>query len=147
MSNVISGVMKASDIMTVGAATVRESDTLLRAVELFTDHRISALPVLDDEGKLTGILTEGDFLRLSGFHLATVLGKPLEARRRELEGSLVREVMTHDCVTTEPDASLYDVVELMDQRELKRLPVVADGKVIGLLSRSDLLRALIEYKH
>jgi CBS domain-containing protein len=147
MSNVISGVTKASDIMTVGAATVRESDTLSRAVELLTDHRISALPVLDDEGKLTGILTEGDFLRLSGFHLATVLGRPLEARRRELEGSLVREVMTHDCVTTEPDASLYDVVELMDQRELKRLPVVADGKVIGLLSRSDLLRALIEYKH
>ena len=138
--------MKASDIMAMGAATVRESDSLLRAVELLTDHRISALPVLDDAEKLTGILTEGDFLRFNGFHLANILSKPPEARRQELELSLVREVMTHDCVTTGPDTSLYDVIELMDQRGLKRLPVVADGKVLGLLSRSDLLRSLLEYK-
>lgn len=138
--------VKASDIMAMGAATVRESDLLLRAVELLTDHRISALPVLDDAEKLTGILTEGDFLRFNGFHLANILSKPPEARRQELELSLVREVMTHDCVTTGPDTSLYDVIELMDQRGLKRLPVVADGKVLGLLSRSDLLRSLLEYK-
>jgi CBS domain-containing protein len=52
--------------------------------------------------------------------------------------------MTHDCVTTGPDTSLYDVIELMDLRGLKRLPVVAEGKLVGLLSRSDLLRALVE---
>ncbi len=136
--------VKASDIMSLGAATVRESDTLLRAIKLLTDHRISALPVLDDAGMLTGILTEGDFLRMDGFHLATVLAKPLALRRQELERSLVREVMTHDCVTTGPDTSLYDVIELMDLRGLKRLPVVAEGKLVGLLSRSDLLRALVE---
>jgi CBS domain-containing protein len=144
MSNVMGSAVKASDIMSLGAATVRESDTLLRAIKLLTDHRISALPVLDDAGMLTGILTEGDFLRMDGFHLATVLAKPLDARRQELERSLVREVMTHDCVTTGPDTSLYDVIELMDLRGLKRLPVVAEGKLVGLLSRSDLLRALVE---
>jgi CBS domain-containing protein len=136
--------VKVSDIMTLGAATVRENDSLLRAVELFTGHHISALPVLDDAEKLTGILTEGDFLRMNGFHLATVLAKPLELRRQELERSLVREIMTHDCVTTGPDTSLYDVIELMDLRGLKRVPVMADGKLVGLLSRSDLLRALVE---
>ncbi len=135
--------MKVSDIMTLGAATIRESDTLLRAVELFTDHRISALPVLDDTKSLTGILTEGDFLRMNGFHLANILAKPLDARRQELERSLVREVMTHDCVTTRPETSLYDVIEQMDLRGLKRLPVVEEGKLVGLLSRSDLLRALV----
>lgn len=144
MTNVLTGAAKASDIMTLGAATIHENDSLLRAVELLTDHSISALPVLDDAGKLTGILTEGDFLRLNGFHLATVLTKPLEERRRELERSLVREVMTHDCVTTGPDSSLYDAIELMDQRGLKRLPVLAEGQLVGLLSRSDLLRALVE---
>jgi CBS domain-containing protein len=106
--------VKASDIMTVGAATIHENGTLLHAIELFTNHRISALPVLDDAGNLTGILTEGDFLRSSGFHLATLLTKSLEARRRELERSLVREVMTHDCEITSPDTSLYDAIELMD---------------------------------
>jgi CBS domain-containing protein len=144
MINVKSDAGKASDIMSLGAATICENETLLRAVEMLTDHRISALPVLDEAGKLTGILTEGDFLRLNGFHLATVLAKPLELRRQELERSLVREIMTHDCVTIGPDASLFDVIELMDLRELKRLPVMAEGKLVGLLSRSDLLRALVE---
>jgi CBS domain-containing protein len=144
MTNVRSDAVKASDIMTMGAATIRESDPLLRAVELFIDHRISALPVVDDAGKLTGILTEGDFLRMNGFHLATVLAKHPGLRRQALERSLAREIMTHNCVTTGPDASLYDVVELMDLRGLKRLPVVEEGKLVGLLSRSDLLRALID---
>lgn len=81
---------------------------------------------------------------MNGFHLATVLVKPLASRREELERSLVREIMTHDCVTTRPDASLYDVIELMDLRGLKRLPIVAEGKLVGLLSRFDLLKALIE---
>jgi CBS domain-containing protein len=146
MTKVISASLSASDIMSLGAATIHESDTLLRAVELLSDRRISALPVLDDAGKLTGILTEGDFLRSSGFHLATLLTKPLELRSQELERSLVREVMTHDCVTTSPGTSLYDAIELMDQRALKRLPVVAEGKLVGLLSRSDMLKALLEHK-
>jgi CBS domain-containing protein len=146
MTKVISASLSASDIMTVGAATIHESDTLLRALELLSDHGISALPVLDDTGKLTGILTEGDFLRSSGFHLATLLTKPLESRRQELEGSLVREIMTHDCETTSPDTALYDAIELMDQRALKRLPVVAEGRLVGLLSRSDMLKALLDHK-
>ena len=144
MTKVLTGAATASDIMTLGAATIHENDSLLQAVELLTDHRVSALPVLDDAGKLTGILTEGDFLRLNGFHLATVLTKPLELRRQELERSLVREVMTRDCVTTGPDTSLHDAIELMDRRGLKRLPVLAEGQLVGLLSRSDLLRALVE---
>lgn len=146
MSFVLSGAMKASDIMSVGVATVRENDSILRAVELLTDHHISALPVLDDEEKLSGILTEGDFLRGTGFHLATVLSKPIEERCRELELGLVREVMTHSCITTDPDTSVYDAIELMDQCGLKRLPVVADGQLVGMLSRSDMLRALVHEK-
>lgn len=138
--------MKTSDVMSIGAATVRDNDSILRAVELFADHRISALPVLDEAGKLAGILTEGDFLRSNGLHLATLLTKPLEVRRRELEIGLVREIMTHDCVTTGPDTSLYDAIDLMDQRGLKRLPVIAEGKLAGMLSRSDILRALVREK-
>jgi CBS domain-containing protein len=147
MTNVQGGAVKVSEIMTMGAAIIHENDTLLQAVKLLTDHRISALPVLNEAEKLTGILTEGDFLRMNGFHLATILTKPLEARRRELASSLVREVMTHDCITTSPEVSLYDAIQLMEQRGLKRLPVAQDGKLVGLLSRSDLLRTLVEYSH
>jgi CBS domain-containing protein len=143
MTSVRSKAVKASDVMTLGAATVRESDTVLHAVELLTDHRISALPVLDADGKVTGIVTESDFLRETGFHLAQVLATPLAARRRELERSRVREIMTRDCITIDADTLLTNAIELMDRLELKRLPVVTDGKLQGLLSRADLLRALV----
>lgn len=144
MSGALNGAVKASDIMSVGVATVRENDSILRAVELLADHRISALPVLDDDGKLTGIVTESDFLRPSGFHLATLLSKPLGERRTELELGLVREVMTRECITIGPDMSLYEAIDLMDENGLKRLPVIAEGKLAGVLSRSDLLRVLVK---
>lgn len=146
MTRVLSDAAKAGDIMTLGAATVRESDTALRAIELLNDHRISALPVLDDAENLSGILTEGDFLRHEGFNFAEMLKKPLEMRRQELGRLLVRDIMTHICITTNPDMTLDDAIELMHRSSLKRLPVVAEGKLVGLLSRSDLLRALVEYK-
>lgn len=147
MTDVLNAATKASNIMTVGAATVRENDTLHHAIELLTDHRIGALPVLDEAGALTGIVTEGDFLRQNGFHLARMLTKPPEARRKDLETWLVREIMTHDCVTIGPDTPLEDAVELMDRHALKRLPVIAEGKLVGLLSRADFMRALVDYKH
>lgn len=135
--------MKVSEVMTLGTASVRESDTLLKAIELLVDHRISALPVTDDDAKPVGILTEGDMLRQSGFHLVQLLAKSAPARRSELDIWLVREVMTHDCITIGADTPLEDAVERMDRDGLKRLPVVADGKLVGMLSRSDLLRALV----
>jgi CBS domain-containing protein len=143
MTDVQTKAIKVSEVMTLGAATVREGDTVLCAIELLTDHRISALPVLDDDGKLTGIVTEGDFLRQTGFHLAQVLAKPLEMRRKELERSLVREVMTRDCITINSNTPLTDAIEVMDRLALKRLPVMTEGKIRGLLSRADLLRALV----
>ena len=138
--------MKASDIMTFGAATVRESDTALQAIELLVDHCISALPVLDGAGKLKGILTERDFLRAEAIRPAELLAMPSEARRQELAKLRVDEIMTQTCVTIGPDTSLGDALDVMDRRALKRLPVVSEGKVVGLVSRSDILRALVEDK-
>jgi CBS domain-containing protein len=135
--------LKASDVMTLGVATVRETDTVLHAIELLTDHRISSLPVLDNDGINTGIVTEADFFRQSGFHLAQMFAKPPNARRQQLEQSLVKEVMTRDCIIIDPDTPLADAIELMDRLALKRLPVMAEGKLLGLLSRADILRALV----
>jgi CBS domain-containing protein len=132
--------------MSLGTATVRESDTVMHALELLIDHRISALPVLDGDGNVTGIVTEGDFLRQSGFHLAQILAKPFEARRRVLEQSLVREVMTRDCITIGADTPVQEAIEVIDRLALKRLPVISEGKLTGVLSRADLLRALVKDK-
>ncbi len=138
--------MKASDIMTMGAATVRQNDTVLHAIQLLADHRISALPVLDLAGKLKGILTERDFLRADAIRPAELLAMPADKRRQELAKHSVDEIMTHACVTIGPDTALAEAFDTMDRRALKRLPVVADGKVLGIVSRSDILRALVEEK-
>ena len=71
---------------------------------------------------------------------------PSEARRQELAKLRVDEIMTQTCVTIGPDTSLGDAFDVMDRRALKRLPVVSEGKVVGLVSRSDILRALVEDK-
>jgi CBS domain-containing protein len=135
--------MKASDIMTLGAATVRQDASLLKAVETMVNHKISALPVVDDKERLCGILTEGDVVRATDFFPSKFLDLPEAARKKVLSANPVGKFMTVGAVTVAPDDAVEDAVVLMKERALKRLPVVADGKVLGLISRADILGALV----
>jgi CBS domain-containing protein len=143
--------MKAADIMTLGAATVQPGDTVADAARKMLQYAVSGLPVVDGDGRLVGIVTERDFLRRT--ELGTERTRPRWAEflfgTAELADDYVRsharkveEVMTHDVVTVEDDTPLSEVVNLMERRDFKRLPVVRDGKVIGILSRANLLRAV-----
>ncbi len=135
--------MKTSDIMTLGAATVRPDASLLKAVEVMINHRISALPVIDDKVQLCGILTEGDVVRAADLIPTTLLDLPENTRRKALGGSTVGQYMTVGAITIGPDADADEAVSLMKDRGLKHLPVVADGKVLGMLSRADILASLV----
>jgi CBS domain-containing protein len=135
--------VKASDIMTLGAATVRRDASLLKAVETMVNHKISALPVVDDKGLLCGILTEGDIVRAVDLIPTASPNMPEMARKKALSTNVVGTFMTVGAVAVGPDAGLEEAVALMKERALKRLPVMADGKVLGLLSRADTLRALV----
>jgi CBS domain-containing protein len=135
--------MKASDIMTLGAATVRQDASLLKAIEAMVSHRISALPVVDDKERLCGILTEGDIVRAVDMLPAAALDIPEAARKHALSTNKVGTYMTGGVITVGPDVEVGDAVALMKERSLKRLPVVSNGKVLGLLSRADLLNALV----
>jgi CBS domain-containing protein len=136
--------MKTSDIMTLGAATVHQDASLLKAVEMMVNHRISALPVVDSNQLLCGILTEGDVIQAIESLPATSLEMPEASRKKTLSAFNVREFMSEQAITVDPNSSVDAAVALMKEKSLKRLPVVADGKVLGLLSRSDILGALVE---
>ncbi len=135
--------MKTSDIMTLGAATVRRDASLLKVIETMIRHRISALPVVDEKGLLCGILTEGDIVRAIDLIPGDLLGMAADARKKVLSGNRVAKFMTVGAVTIGPDAGLDDARALMKKRTLKRLPVVEEGKVLGMLSRADILNALV----
>jgi len=144
-------MMKVGDIMTLGAATVRPDTPLLEAAQLMLHHGISGVPVVDADGRLVGMVTERDLLRRAETgtehrrpRWLTFLMDPA-ARAEDYvrsHGRKVSDVMSHDPESVAPDAPLTDAVELMERRGFKRLPVVRDGKVIGIVSRANFLRVL-----
>jgi CBS domain-containing protein len=143
--------MNASDVMTRSVLSVRPDATIAEAIRLMLDNRISGLPVIDEAGRLVGILTEGDLLRRS--ETGTERHRPrwleilmgpgrLAEEYVRTHGRRIAEVMTRDPVTVTPDRPLKEIVELMERHRIKRVPVL-DGEVpVGILSRADLLRGL-----
>ena len=144
--------MRASDVMTPEAATVRADATLLEATTLMELRHVSGLPVVDAHGQLAGILTEGDLLRrieggTAGRPRAGWLDGLLGAGRGAADyvrthGRRVEDLMTRDVATVTEGTAIEDVVALMERRHVKRVPVVRDGQVVGMVSRADLVRLL-----
>jgi CBS-domain-containing membrane protein len=143
--------MKTGDVMTRQVITIGPEDSILTAVRLMLQNRISGLPVIDKNKDVVGVVTEGDFLRrteLDTRHhgprwLEFLLGPGrLAAEYVRCSGRRVSEVMTRDPKTISTDTALEEVVSLMERHRIKRLPVVDDGKLVGLISRANLLHAL-----
>jgi CBS domain-containing protein len=143
--------MRAHDVMTWGAITVEPDASVTRAVRLMLQNKVSGLPVVDAKGQLVGMVTEGDFLRRGELGtqrqrsrwLEFLLGPGrLADEYVQSSGRQVSQVMTPDPKTITPQTPLEEVVRLMEHHRIKRLPVVHDGKVVGIVSRANLLRAL-----
>jgi CBS domain-containing protein len=144
--------MIVADVMTRNCVTIAPEATVEEAVNLMLSRQISGVFVVDKGGDLVGVLTEGDLLRRD--ELGTERHRPwwlrlLASPARQAQdftqanGRHVRDVMTEDVLSIAQDAHLEDVVATMEKHRIKRLPVTADGRVVGVVSRSDLLRALI----
>lgn len=143
--------MKAADIMTLGAATIRPDATIAQAAQLMLQYRISGLPVVDTAGNLVGIVTEGDLLRRaeSGTErkrarwLEFLLGPgKLADEYVHTHSRRVDDVMSRDVVTVSQETPVSNVVEQMERHGIKRIPVLREGKVVGIISRANLLRGL-----
>jgi CBS domain-containing protein len=144
--------MNAGDVMTQATITVDPDTSIMDAIHIMLKRRISGLPVVDKTGALVGILTEGDLLRRA--ELGTQKCRPrwiefligsgrLANEYVSAAGRKVHEVMTTPVHTVTEDAPLTDVVKIMESRQVKRLPVVRDDEVVGIVSRANLLRALV----
>jgi CBS domain-containing protein len=143
--------MRAKDIMTRDVATVPPSASVREAAKLMTEKRLSGLPVVTSDGRPVGMLTASDLLHrvetgterrqswLSGF-----FSNPDEMARQyaKAHGLKAHEVMSRHVITVRDDASLNEVAEVLDRNGLKRVPVVRDGVLVGIISRSDLVRVL-----
>ena len=144
--------MNAADVMTDRIIEVSPQVTVRECAQILLRHRISAVPVVDDDNKLIGMVSEGDLVhrvelgtqtRPHSWWLGLLTGKDELARDyTKSHAKLVRDVMTRDVVTVGPDASLREIACTLEEKHIKRVPVVADGRVIGIVSRANLLHAL-----
>jgi len=143
--------MKAAHIMTRTVLSVRPETTILEAARLMLLHEISGLPVVDSQGHIVGMVTEGDFLRRAETGTRRQRSRWMEffvgpGRLAEdyvrSTGRRVEDVMTQPVRTIDEDTPLSDVVELMERHRIKRLPVLRDRKIVGMVSRANLLHAL-----
>jgi CBS domain-containing protein len=144
--------MNASDIMTLSVLSVEPDTSVLEAARLMLDHRISGLPVVDTSGALVGIVTEGDFLRRAEIgaqpkrsrwsEFFTAPG-PLAAEYIEASGGKVRDIMTTQVHTVRGEALLSEIAQLMHQGGIKRVPVLRGRQLVGIVTRADLMRAIV----
>jgi CBS domain-containing protein len=143
--------MLAVDVMTSDVATIGPETSIAAAVNAMVRRRISGLPVVSPDGEVVGMLTEGDLLRR--IELATVPKRAawltfLRGPEREAEEYVrththtVSDVMTPTPVTVDIATPLREVVALMERHRIRRVPVLRAGKLVGIVSRADLMRAL-----
>jgi CBS domain-containing protein len=143
--------VQASDIMTAPVVTVTPDTTVRDTARCLLDHRISGVPVVDRAGKLVGIVSEGDLMRrresgterrpswwLSLFADADAQAQAFVKRH----GGTVADVMTRRVVTIAEQTPLEEVADILEKHRIKRVPVIRDGELVGIVSRADLLHGL-----
>ncbi len=142
--------MKVRDIMRRDVITVRPETPLKEVARLLVEHGISGLPVVDGEGRVVGVVSEGDLIvkergetgrpRLLGALLASERAR---AELAKVEARTAGDAMTSPPITIEPTAPVRVAAARMVERQVNRLPVVEDGRLVGIVTRADLVRAFV----
>ena len=132
--------LRVRDVMTQEVTTLKRNDQLSLANDIMQLGRVRHLPVLEDDGRLAGILSQRDLFRGA---LAHALGYGQHAQRKMLDSLLVKEVMSSDVVTTGPDTSLVEAARVLLERKIGCLPVVEGGKLVGILTEADFVAIFV----
>jgi len=144
--------VKVKDFMTSQVVTVKPETLILDAARLMLEHKISGLPVVDDGGRVVGIISEHDLLRRGKSDVQTqrphwlrLMIEPanLADESARFQERKVRDAMTSDPVTITETAPLEEAGRLIGENDIKRLPVVRDHKLVGIIARADIVRAII----
>lgn len=141
-------MVPVSDVMTREVITIKRDADLNEAVRLLSENRISGMPVVDDNNRVIGVISEADILILAGLKreptfkdiVHAVLGDPMPAHKR---ANRAEDVMSFPPITSKPDDGVMDVALILDERRIKRLPVVdGEGRLLGIISRADIVRSM-----
>jgi CBS domain-containing protein len=143
--------MKAADIMTTPVVTINPDATAQQAAELMLRHHISALPVVDDKGKLVGLVSEGDLVRRAELGTAPsrswwlelfIPHRKLAREYAKVHGRKVSELMTRKVTTAMSGTPISEIALLLEKHGIKRVPIVDQGKLAGIVTRANLVQAL-----
>ncbi len=148
-------MLKVKDIMTRELITVSPETEIVHATKLLLENRINGVPVTDEKGKLVGILCQSDliaqqkklpipsfFTFLNGLIPLTSM-KQIEKQVQKITATTVAKAMTKNPVTVQPDTSIEEVAALMVDKNFHTIPVMDEGKLVGILGKEDILRTLI----
>jgi len=144
--------MKASDVMTTDVVTVTPETSVVEIAKLLMSHRIGGMPVVDAAGSLVGMVSDGDLMRRSEmgtlepgrpWWLNLFVDKFHEAAKYvKTHGHSARDVMTKKVVSVTEDTPLAEIARLLETHRIKRVPVLHDGKIVGIVSRANLAQGL-----
>lgn len=143
--------MRARDVMISPVITVGENETVQNVAKLLLANHISAVPVVDKGGALVGIVTEADLMRRTdtqterptSWWLYLISGDRTMAGEYTKSHSVrTKDVMTRDVKTASPDTSLHEIVDLFEENNIKRVPIVNSGVLVGIVSRANILQAV-----
>lgn len=149
-------MLKVRDIMTTDVVSVKKETTIRELAELFTTHRVGSVPVVDDSGNLIGIVTESDLIdQDKSLHIPTVISlfdwviyleseKKFEKELQKMTGQTVGDIYIDTVEKVTPDTPVNDVADLMSGKKLHALPVVEGQRLVGIVSRIDLIRTMIK---
>ncbi len=147
-------MLKAKDIMTRDVITVRRDTPISQLSHLFIQHGINGVPVVDDDGKLVGIVTQGDLIEQNkNLHIPTVITlfdavlfleseKKFEDDVKKLTGTKVEDIYNKKVVTVTSETDIADITTIMAEKEIHTLPVVDDGKLTGVIGKLDLIKGM-----
>ncbi|QGT98740.1 hypothetical protein SYNTR_0147 [Candidatus Syntrophocurvum alkaliphilum] len=147
--------MLAKDIMTTEVITVGPEEKIDTVAKLLIDNKISGIPVVDEQRKLLGIITENDLMvkaselkvpfYLTLFDSFIFLENPIRFNNslKKYVASLVKDAMTKKVYAVEENKDVKEVVEIMQKRRINRVPVVRDGELVGIVTRNDILKSLV----
>ena len=143
--------MQARDVMVAPVVTVKPTASVQEVARQFLERQISAAPVVDDKGTLVGIISEGDLLhrveagterRRSWWLRALTEADTLAAEYVKAHGRKVSDVMTRSVITASPETPLHEIATLLEKNAVKRLPIMENGQLVGVVSRANLLQAV-----
>jgi CBS-domain-containing membrane protein len=143
--------MKAEDVMVSTVITAGVNASIGEVAAILLHNHISAAPVVDEKGELVGIVSEGDLMRRPeigttkrhSWWLELISNKSASATEYiKSHSRKVADVMTRDLITAKPDTPLGDIAALLERNQIKRVPIVAGGKLVGIVSRANILQAL-----